>query len=100
MKANKFTLVANVIKKSKCNGDFCRIKPKKIPHLSSEPGAAGRAKHFNLDPAVHPMHKRTVFSDIVNAVRKRKARVLEKLKQYDIIDYNPDEEIEESSEYE
>jgi hypothetical protein len=90
MKANKFALVPNVIKKSKCKGDFCKIKPKKIPHLTSELGAPARLKHFNLDPAVHPMQKRTVYSDIVNAVRKRKTRVLEKLKQYEIIDYNPD----------
>jgi hypothetical protein len=76
LKANSFALVANVIKKAKCHGDFCKIILKKIPHLSSEPGPNNRQKHFNLDPAVHPMHKRTVFSDVVNAVRKRKARVL------------------------
>ena len=75
-KANHFALVANVMKKSKCNGDFCKVRAKKIPHLSSEPGITGRPKHFNLDPAIHPMHKRTVFSDVVHAVRKRKVRVL------------------------
>lgn len=35
VKKNPFAVVSNLIKKNKCLGDFCKIKVKKIPHLSN-----------------------------------------------------------------
>lgn len=36
----------------------------------------GRSKHFNLDPVIIPTYKKLVSGDIVNAVRKKKQRIM------------------------
>lgn len=76
------------------------MKVKRIPHfIDPSSDSTGRSKNFNLDPAIIPTYKKLVSGDIVSAVRKRKQKIMEKLKQQEVIDYNPEESVEESSEY-